>query len=166
MERKVETQALTEDKIPTLEERILNVRRVSTKRVGGAAYHFSALAVVGDRNGKIGIGIAKSKENMVAMKKAVNRAKRGLFVVPITDKGSIAFEVSSKYGATKLLMRPAPLGAGIIAGGSVRQILELAGIKNISAKIIGSTNKINNAYATRIALEKLIRNKRVQVKEG
>ena len=157
MNRKDEERALTEDKVQTLEERILNVRRVSTKRAGGAAYHFSVLAIVGDRNGKIGIGVAKSKENMVAMRKAVNRAKRNVFSIPLTDKGSIAFEVSSKYGASKLFMKPAPLGAGIIAGGSVRQILELVGIKNISAKIIGSTNKINNAYATNIALKRLDR---------
>lgn len=157
MNRNFGPKDLNEEKIPSMEERILNIRRVSTKRAGGAAYHFSALAVVGDRNGKIGIGVAKSKENMVAMRKAVNRAKRNVFAVPLTDAGSIAFEVTAKYGASKLFMKPAPLGAGIIAGGSVRQILELVGIKNVSAKIFGSTNKINNAYATDIALKKLDR---------
>lgn len=139
----------------TAEERILEVRRVATKRTGGASYHFSALAVVGDRSGKVGVAVAKSKENLVAINKAKNKAKRNFFDVVITKNGSVPHEINAKYGATKLYIKPAPLGAGIIAGGSVRQILELAGIKNVSAKIIGSTNKINNAYATVVALKKL-----------
>ena len=157
MERKLgrPMEQQSEERVQQFEEKVLNVRRVSTKRHGGSAYHFSALAVVGDRSGKVGIGIAKSKENMVAMKKAINRAKRDVFDVPITTNGSIPHEVTSKHGASKLFMKPAPDGAGIIAGSSVRQIFELAGIRNISAKVIGSTNQINNAYATVDALKKL-----------
>jgi len=155
MRNELLTQVQKEEAVVTREERILAIRRVATKRTGGASYHFSALAVVGDRAGNIGVAVAKSKENIVATNKAKNKAKKLSFTIPITSKGSIPHEVSSKFGASRLYMRPAPLGAGIIAGGSVRQILELAGIKNISAKIIGSTNKINNAYATVDALKKL-----------
>lgn len=146
--------------VSNFEERILNIRRTSTKRAGGASYHFSALAVVGDRNGKIGVALAKSKENIVAIRKAIEKAKRQSFDIPLTDKGSIPFEVRSKHGASKLFMKPAPLGAGIIAGSGVRQILELAGIKNVSSKIIGSTNQINIAYATVEALKELASKKK------
>ena len=146
-----------EKEIGAFEEKILNIRRTSTKRAGGSSYHFSALAVVGDKNGKVGVALAKSKENIVAIRKAVNRAKKNVFAIPITENGSIPFEVQSKHSASKLYMRPAPLGAGLIAGSGVRQILELAGIKNVSSKIIGSTNHVNIAYATVAALKEIAR---------
>ncbi len=140
---------------PKLEEEIVAIRRVATKRPGGAKMRFSVLAAVGDKNGTIGMALAKAKENVLAIRKAKERAKKELLSVIITDKGSIPHEVSAKYGASKVLLKPAPLGAGIIAGSSVRQILELAGYKNISAKIIDGSNQINNAYAALTALKKL-----------
>ena len=145
----------TNDNQPKYDEEIIAIRRVATKRTGGAKIRFSVLAAVGDRNGTIGLAIAKAKENVNAVRKAKDRARRSLIAVKITEDGSVPHEVNSKFGASKILMKPAPLGAGIIAGSSVRQILELAGYKNVSAKIIDGSNQINNAYAAMAALEKL-----------
>lgn len=140
----------------SISDEIIKIRRVSTKRAGGSSFHFSVLVVAGDYNGKVGVAIAKSKENVKAIAKAKEKARQSMVAVPITDAKSISHEVYIKRGAAKLYLKPAPLGAGIIAGGSVRQILELAGIQNISAKIIGTRNRINNAYALMEAFEKLM----------
>ncbi len=139
----------------SVEERLLKVRRVSTKRAGGSSFHFSVLAVAGDRNGNVGVAIAKSKENTLAIQKAKDRAKKAMFNVPITEDGSIPHEVYIKDGPSILYLKPAPQGAGIIAGGSIRHILELAGYKNVSAKIIGTNNQINNSYTLAKALKSL-----------
>ena len=153
--RKQETQENNFSQGPQIEEEIINVRRVSTKRVGGARFNFSVLSVAGDRAGRVGLALAKAKENSQAMKKSREKARRSLVNVAITKDGSIAHEVFIKRGASILLLKPAPLGAGIIAGSSVRRVLELAGIKNISVKIIGSNNPVNNAYAALKALQSL-----------
>jgi small subunit ribosomal protein S5 len=137
------------------EEEIVIMRRVAAKRSGGPNLRFSVLAAVGDRNGTLGIGLAKAKENVNAIRKAKEKARRSTFKVKLNENGSIPHEVKAKYGASKIFMKPAPLGAGIIAGSSVRQILELAGYKNISAKILDGSNKITNAYAVIEALKKL-----------
>jgi small subunit ribosomal protein S5 len=137
------------------EEEIVTIRRVAAKRSGGPNLRFSVLAAVGDKNGTIGVALARAKENVVAIKKAKDKARRSTFKVILNENGSIPHEVKAKYGASKILMKPAPLGAGIIAGSSVRQILELAGYKNISAKILDGSNKITNAYAVIEALKKL-----------
>lgn len=137
------------------EEEIVTIRRVAAKRSGGPNLRFSVLAAVGDKNGTIGVALARAKENVVAIKKAKDKARRSTFRVKLNENGSIPHEVKAKYGASKILMKPAPLGAGIIAGSSVRQILELAGYKNISAKILDGSNKITNAYAVIEALKKL-----------
>ncbi len=138
-----------------IEERLLKVRRVSTKRAGGSSFHFSVLAVAGDHNGNVGVAIAKSKENTLAIQKAKDKARKEMFNVPITESGSIPHEVYIKDGSSVLYLKPAPEGAGIIAGGSLRHILELAGYKNVSAKIIGTNNQINNSYALVKALKSL-----------
>lgn len=137
------------------EEEIVIMRRVAAKRSGGPNLRFSVLAAVGDGNGTIGLGLAKAKENIVAIKKAKDKARRSTFKVALNENGSIPHEVKAKYGASRIFMKPAPLGAGIIAGSSVRQILELAGYKNISAKILDGSNKITNAYAVIEALKQL-----------
>jgi len=152
-ETKFEGDLVTSD--ASFEERVLKIRRVSAKRSGGSSVHFSALSAAGDHSGKIGVAVAKSKENINAIKKSKEKAKRSMFEVCITEEGSIPHEVKAKKGAAILYMRPAPLGSGIIAGGCVRQILELAGYKNVSAKVIGSSNQINNAYVTVVALKKI-----------
>lgn len=138
-----------------IEEAVLKPRRVATKRVGGANFHFSVLSAAGDRNGMVGIGLAKSKEMSAAIQKSKDKARRSMIKINLTEDGSIPHEVYIKNGAAILLMKPAPLGAGIMAGGSVRQILDLAGIKNISVKIIGTNNQISNAYTVIKALESL-----------
>jgi len=141
-----------------IEDRVLQIRRVSTKRAGGSSFHFSALSASGDHDGKISVAIAKSKENLTAIKKSKDRARRTMIEIPITKNGSIPHEIYIKNGAAILFMKPAPLGAGIIAGSSVRQVLELAGIKNISVKIMGTNNQISNAYTIIKAL-KLLKSK-------
>lgn len=140
---------------PMIEDRVLQIRRVSTKRAGGSSFHFSVLSASGDHDGRISVAIAKSKENLTAIKKSKDKARRTMIEVPITKNGSIPHEVHIKNGASVLFMKPAPLGAGIIAGGSVRQVMELAGIKNVSVKIIGTNNQISNAYTTIKALKLL-----------
>ncbi len=140
---------------PSIEERILKIRRVSTKRAGGSSFHFSVLSAAGDHNGNVGVALAKSKENTSAIRKSKEKARLKMFAVPLTEEGSIPHEIFIKNGPSILYLKPAPQGAGIIAGGSVRHILELAGVKNISAKVIGSNNQINNSYTLVKALQQL-----------
>ena len=142
-----------ETKHAMIEDRVLQIRRVSTKRAGGSSFHFSALSASGDHAGKIGVAIAKSKENLTAIKKSKDKARRTMTEIPVTKNGSIPHELYIKNGAAIIFMKPAPLGAGIIAGGSVRQVLELAGIKNISVKIMGTNNQVSNAYTIIKALK-------------
>ena len=143
-----------ETKHAMIEDRVLQIRRVSTKRAGGSSFHFSALSASGDHAGKIGVAIAKSKD----------KARRTMTEIPVTKNGSIPHELYIKNGAAIIFMKPAPLGAGIIAGGSVRQVLELAGIKNISVKIMGTNNQVSNAYTIIKAL-KMIKAKPQGTKE-
>ncbi len=138
-----------------IEEAVLKPRRVATKRPGGANMHYSVLTAAGDRHGMIGIGLAKSKEMSAAIQKSKDKARRSMVKIILTENGSIPHEVYIKNGASILFLKPAPLGAGIMAGGSVRQILDLAGIKNISVKIIGTNNQISNAYTVLKALQSL-----------
>lgn len=126
-------------------ERLIELKRTSTKRKGGPLFHYSALAVVGDEKGQVGISVAKSKENIGAINKAIENAKKNLFKVKLTEDFSIPHELYIKEGASRILMKPAALGSGIIAGGTVRDIAELAGIKNISIKILGTRNPLSNA---------------------
>lgn len=142
-----------------LEEKLLMRRRTTTKRTGGSNFHYSALCAVGDRNGYVGVALGKSKEDIRAINKAKDKAKRNLMKVNITSDGTIPHDITIKKGAAKIILRPAPAGSGIMAGGVLRHILELAGVKNISAKIIGSNNAIMNAYALMDALTKLKVNK-------
>ena len=143
------------DNTKQFEERILQLRKTSTKRAGGNAFHYSALCAIGDGEGNVGVAIAKSKENVRAMTKAKDKARRSMRKFVLTKTGTIPHEISIKFGAAKILLRPAPPGSGIIAGGSIRQVLEIAGIKNISAKMIGSTSPVLNAYAIVKALSQL-----------
>lgn len=148
--RKIKKEEGNEEPIS---EEILAVRRVSTKRVGGSSFHFSALCVAGDHNGNIGIALAKSKENINAIQKAKLKARKNMFSVKVTEEGSIPHEIRAKNGPAEIILKPAPMGAGIIAGGVIRTILEYAGIKNISAKVVGTNNPINNAYTLAEALK-------------
>jgi small subunit ribosomal protein S5 len=115
---------------------------------------FRALVVIGNRKGRVGMGIGKAGDVQGAIKKAVTHAKKKLIVVPIVDE-TIPHDVTSKFGGATVYLKPAPVGTSIIAGGPVRAVIELAGIRNILSKIIGSTNKINNVSATLQALARL-----------
>jgi len=134
-----------------LEERVLEINRVSKKTKGGNKIRFSALVVMGDRKGRVGVGLGKADDVSAAVVKAINYAKKRLVKVPIVN-GTIPHDIKVKRGAAKILLKPAPAGSGIIAGGAVRNVVELAGIKNISSKILGTTNRASNIYATFEAL--------------
>ncbi len=139
------------------DERVLDIARVSRTVKGGKRISFRALVVVGDRNGKIGLGVGKGTEVSIAIKKASNKAKKSLYEIKLNEKGSILREIISRYGTSKVMMRPAPEGTSIIAGGVVRSVAELAGVKNMVAKLYGSNNKKNTAKATLEGLVKASR---------
>lgn len=143
-----------------LEERILMIRRVSKKTTGGNYITFTVLAAVGDGQGGIGVGFGRSLEIPPAIKKAMIRAKKNLIKINLF-KSTIPHEVKLKYKAAKVLLKPAPEGTGLKVGSVARPILELAGIKNASGKIIKSRNKIVNTYALIRALKKLKFRKRI-----
>lgn len=133
-------------------EKVIQIDRISRTVKGGRRIRFRALVVIGDQKGRVGIGIAKAKEVVTAIGKAVSKAKKHIINVPIT-KGTIPHEIKIKSGSALVFLKPAPAGTSIVAGGSVRSVLELSGIKNVVGKILGSSNKINNVKATFKALQ-------------
>ncbi len=139
------------------EEKIVQINRVSKKTKGGNTMRFSVLVVVGDKKGKVGVGLGKSSDIASAIQKAVSYAKRHFIDVPIVND-TIPHDIYLKLGASKILLKPAPQGSGLIAGGAVRSVVEAAGIRNISSKILGTNNKASNVHATFAALEKLNNN--------
>ena len=134
------------------EEEIINIGRVTKVTKGGRHFRFSATVAVGDRKGKIGIGTGKSNEVPDAIKKAVQAATKNVVNVSIVD-GTIPHEAIGVQGASKVMLKPASKGTGVKAGGPVRSVLELAGVKDILSKSLGSNTKINMAYATLNALK-------------
>lgn len=134
------------------EEKVVQINRVAKVVKGGKRMKFAALVVIGNGKGKYGFGNGKSGEVPDAIKKAVEKAKKAPSKVNLTKHGSITHEVIGNFGATKVFLKPAPDGTGIIAGGPVRSILELAGVKNVYAKIYGSRAPINVVRATFAAL--------------
>ncbi|MFH1832649.1 MAG: 30S ribosomal protein S5 [Candidatus Levyibacteriota bacterium] len=147
------------------EEKIVQVNRVSKKTKGGNKIGFSALVVVGDKNGSVGVGLGKAPDVSSAIKKGISVAKKHMLKVP-TVNGTIPFEVRMKLGAAKILLKPAPLGSGVIAGGAIRSIVEAAGIHNISSKVLGTKNQASNVYAAMKALEILSqRYEKLQIKK-
>lgn len=133
------------------EEKVISVNRVSKKTKGGNQMRFSILVVVGDRKGRVGVGLGKSKDVASGIRKAITLAKKHLITVPII-KGTIPHDIYIKRGAAKVLLKPAPEGTGVIAGGAVRAVVEAAGISNISSKVLGTKNPASNIYATLEAL--------------
>jgi len=136
------------------EQRILDIARVTRVMAGGKRMNFRACIAIGDKKGKIGVGLGKGADVTMAVNKAVNHAKKDMITVN-TVNDTITHEVHHKEGAAKLLFKPARSGKGIIAGGVARAILELAGIKNVTSKQMGTNNKINNARCTIEALRSL-----------
>ncbi len=137
-----------------LNDKLININRVAKVVKGGKRLSFSALVVTGDGNGHVGIGVGKAKEVPGAISKANAIAKKNLIKVLLSGT-TIPHEIRVKFGAAKVLLKPAPPGKGIIAGGSTRAVLEAAGIKDILTKSLGSSNKINVAKATILALSQL-----------
>lgn len=145
-----------EQNIREYQETVVEIKRVSKKTKGGNQMRFSALVVVGDRKGKVGLGIGKAPDVVSAIRKGIGYAKRHLIEIPL--KGTtIPYEIRVKYGAAKILLKPAPKGSGIIAGGPLRPAMEAAGVRDIVAKMLGSNNKTTNIYATIEAFRELRR---------
>lgn len=137
------------------ESKLLDLARVTRVTAGGKQLRFRAVVVVGDKNGKVGVGVAKGRDVAQAIEKATRIAKKNIIEVPIFEE-SIAHQVEAKFGPARVLLRPQRKGRGLVAGGVVRVICNLVGIKNISSKLLSrSRNKLNNARATIKALRKL-----------
>jgi small subunit ribosomal protein S5 len=130
-----------------LKDKVVHINRVAKVVKGGRRFSFTALVVVGDDSGHVGFGKGKAGEVPEAIRKAVEQAKRSLVKIPIKD-GTIPHKITGKYGAGRVVMLPARMGTGLIAGGPVRAIMEVAGIRNIVAKSLGSRNPINTVRAT------------------
>jgi small subunit ribosomal protein S5 len=140
------------------DERTLHIDRVARVVKGGRRFRFRALVVVGDRKGRVGIGISKGADVTAAVSKATEVAKKHFVAVPLY-KGTLPHEAEAKVSGARILLKPASPGTGLIAGGVVRTILEVAGVKNALSKSLGSTNKANTAYATLAALESVVPSK-------
>lgn len=136
------------------EEKVVQVNRVSKKTKGGNRISFSVLMVAGDRKGRVGVGLGKAPDVVSAIRKGLKRAKKHL--IQVSMKGTtIPHEIYLKKGAAKILLKPAPPGTGIIAGGAVRAVVDAAGIRDIVSKVLGTNNKASNVYATIEALKRL-----------
>lgn len=135
-------------------EQVVQINRTSKKTKGGNKIGFSALAVVGDKKGKVGVGLGKAPDVSNAIRKGISLAKKHMIEVPLIN-GTIPFRVDIKLGAARIMLKPAPVGSGVIAGGAVRSVVSAAGIQNISSKVLGTNNKANNVQATLEALRRL-----------
>lgn len=140
---------------PEFDQKIVSIRRVTRVMAGGRRFSFSVSMVIGDKKGKVGVGIGKAGDTQLAIEKAVRDAKKHMITVPMNKDGHIPHDVHVKYASSEVMMMPAP-GRGLVAGSSVRTVLELAGVKDITAKIFSrSKNKLNNARAAVEALKQL-----------
>ncbi len=162
-----DVKTLAQSQTPSeFEEKVIQISRVSKKTKGGNKMGFSILMVVGDRKGRVGVGLGKAKDVLAAMRKGVKRAKKKMITVPL-DGTTIPFSISVKQGAGRVMLKPAPKGSGVIAGGPVRAVVEAAGVRDISSKILGTNNKASNVYATFEALkqiEKIVKLKGIKLK--
>jgi small subunit ribosomal protein S5 len=137
------------------QEKVVQVKRVTKVVKGGKKMTFRAVIIIGDNKRKVGVGIGRAEDVNLAIDKAILHAKKNLITVPLTIFSSVPHVVEASFGASKIMLRPAALGTGVIAGGSIRTVLELAGINNILAKQFGCNNILNNAKVTILALMKL-----------
>jgi small subunit ribosomal protein S5 len=151
---------------PKFVERLIKISRVSKVTKGGKKLSFRAIVVVGDENGKVGVGVAKADDVVNAFKKAKTDGRKNLITFPITKSFSIPHDVNGNFGACKIIMRPSIEGSGVIAGGAVRIVLEVAGVKNVIAKQLGSNNLLNNARAAINALQSLTTKSQVAKKRN
>jgi len=137
------------------EEKVVQVTRVTKVVKGGKKMTFRAIVIIGDNKRKVGVGVGRAEDVNLAIEKAILNGKKNLITVPLTFVFSVPHVIKASYGACQIMLRPASQGTGVIAGGSVRTVLELAGIRNILAKQFGSSNILNNAKATILALTNL-----------
>ena len=156
---------MQEENTVELKEKVVAINRVAKVVKGGRTFRFSALVVVGDENGHVGVGNGKAAEVPDAIKKAIEDAKKNLVTVPVVGT-TIPHEYVGKFGSANVLLKPAEEGTGIIAGGSVRPVLELAGYRNIRTKIIGTNNPRNVVYATIEGLKSMQTVEEVAKKRG
>ena len=142
-------------------EKVLEVRRVTRVIAGGKRFSFRATVVLGDEHGKVGVGVAKGLDFAAAVDKAKRQAQKNFVTITLHENRTIPFDVEAKYSAARVIIKPAKRAHGLIAGGACRTVLELAGVKDISAKILSrTTNKLTNAMATIEALKKINKNYR------
>ena len=154
-----------EENTVELKEKVVAINRVAKVVKGGRTFRFSAVVVVGDENGHVGVGNGKAAEVPDAIKKAIEDAKKNLVTVPIVEN-TIPHEFVGKFGSANVLLKPAAEGTGIIAGGSVRPVIELAGYKNIRTKVIGTNNPRNVVYATLNGLSNMKTAEQIAEKRG
>lgn len=135
------------------DHKVLDIARVARVMAGGRRFSFRATVVIGDRKGKVGVGVGKGADTAIAIDKAINAAKKKLVQIDVTT-GTVPVDATAKFGSAQVIVKPAKEGKGIVAGGATRTVVDLVGIKNITSKMLGGNNKLNNARATVKALLK------------
>ena len=162
MARKQDNQSA----VPELEERVVYINRVSKVVKGGRRFALTALVVVGDRNGHVGVGMGKSQEVPIAIRKGVEDAKKNMFTVPLTENKTLPHEIMGVFGAGRVLLKPATAGTGVISGGAARAVLELAGVQDVFAKSLGTDNVMNVVNATVAGLKNMESPEQVAKRRG